>query len=59
MRKKRFREVDLSLPAQRVIRDLAKLFAWRGFPLQLLMGNDPAFTFLTMAEWVKIHGTHL
>jgi hypothetical protein len=33
-------EVDLNLPAQRVIRVLDRLVAWRGFPQQLRINQD-------------------
>ena len=36
-------EVDLSLPAQRVIRVLERAVAWRGYPNKLRMDNGPEF----------------
>jgi len=52
-------EVDLSLPSQRVIRVLDRLVAWRGFPQQLRMDNEPEFISLTIADWAETHGVHL
>ena len=52
-------EVDLNLPAQRVLRVLDRLVAWRGVPQQLRMDNGPEFISLAMAEWAEKHGVHL
>jgi len=52
-------EVDLNLPAERVIRVLDRLVAWRGFPQQLRMDNGPEFISLAMADWSEKHGVHL
>ncbi|PMN68833.1 hypothetical protein BCT26_08340 [Vibrio lentus] len=36
-------EVDLNLPAQRVIRTLERLIAWRGVPSKIRVDNGPEF----------------
>lgn len=36
-------EVDLNLPAERVIRALYRIAAWRGYPEKLRMDNGPEF----------------
>lgn len=36
-------EVDLNLPASRVVRVLERLAAWRGLPAKLRMDNGPEF----------------
>lgn len=52
-------EVDLSLPAQRVIRVLERISMWRGFPDKLRMDNGPEFISLTLAEWAEKNGIEL
>ena len=52
-------EVDLSLPAQRVIRVLERVVAWRGHPNKLRMDNGPEFISSTLAEWAEEHGVEL
>lgn len=46
-------EVDLSLPAQRVIRVLERIIAWRGMPQKLRMDNGPEFISLALADWAE------
>ncbi|MFP3790490.1 IS3 family transposase, partial [Legionella pneumophila serogroup 9] len=48
-------EIDLSLPAQRVIRVLERVVAWRGFPAKLRMDNGPEFISSTLADWAEKH----
>ncbi|KTD16174.1 ISxcC1 transposase [Legionella jordanis] len=48
-------EIDLSLPAQRVIRVLERVVAWRGFPAKLRMDNGPEFISSTLADWPEKH----
>ena len=43
-------DVDLSLPAQRVIRVLERIVAWRGLPAKLRMDNGPEFISSTLAD---------
>ena len=52
-------EVDLSLPALRVIRVLERIIAWRGYPAKLRMDNGPEFISVALAEWAEKHGVEL
>ena len=36
-------EIDLNLPAPRVIRVLERIVSWRGYPAKLRMDNGPEF----------------
>ena len=49
-------EIDLSLPALRVIRVLERLAAWRGYPLKLRMDNGPEFIAVALADWAEEKG---
>ena len=46
-------EVDLNLPAERVIRTLERIVAWRGYPAMLRMDNGPEFISLKLATWAE------
>lgn len=48
-------EVDLNLPAARVIRSLDRIAAWRGYPAKVRMDNGPEFIAVAMAEWAEQH----
>jgi len=52
-------EVDLNLPAKRIIRVLDRIAAWRGYPRQIRMDNGPEFISLSMAKWAEEHNIHL
>lgn len=52
-------EVDLNLPARRIIRVLDRLAAWRGYPVQLRCDNGPELVSLAMAQWAEGNGIHL
>ncbi len=52
-------EVDLNLPAQRIIRVLDRAAAWRGYPAKIRMDNGPELTSVKMAEWAEEHGVQL
>ena len=52
-------EVDLNLPALRVIRVLERVIAWRGYPGKLRMDNGPEFISAALAEWAEEHGIKL
>lgn len=52
-------EIDLSLPALRVIRVLERIIAWRGYPNKLRMDNGPEFISTTLAEWAEEHHIEL
>ncbi len=44
-------EVDLSLPAARVVRTLDRLIEWRGKPRQIRCDNGPEYLSGTLAKW--------
>lgn len=48
-------EIDLSLPARRVVRVLGRIATNREYPAILLMGNGPEFISLTLAERAEMH----
>lgn len=52
-------EIDLNLPATRVIRVLDRIAAWRGYPGKLRLDNGPEFIALVMAEWAQNKGIEL
>lgn len=52
-------EIDLSLPATRVIRTLERIAAWRGFPEKLRLDNGPEFVSIAMADWAEENGVEL
>jgi putative transposase len=52
-------EIDLNLPAPRVIRVLERAVAWRGYPNKLRMDNGPEFISAALAEWAEEHNIEL
>jgi putative transposase len=52
-------EIDLNLPASRVIRTLERIAAWRGYPSKLRLDNGPEFVALALAEWAERKGITL
>ncbi|EMD3682736.1 transposase family protein, partial [Salmonella enterica] len=52
-------EIDLNLPALRVVRVLDRIAANRGYPVMLRMDNAPEFISLTLAEWAERHTVKL
>ena len=46
-------EIDLNLPAARVVRVLDRIAAWRGYPGKLRLDNDLEFIATAMADWVE------
>jgi len=52
-------EVDLNLPAERIIRVLERVAAWRGYPAKMRMDNGPELTSVKMADWAEEHGVEL
>ncbi len=52
-------EIDLNIPAQRVIRVLDRIVAHHGYPLKLRMDNGPEFISLILAQWAEDHGVQL
>ena len=43
-------EIDLNIPAQRVVRVLGRIVANRGYPLKMRMDNGPELVLLTLAQ---------
>lgn len=52
-------EIDLNIPAQRVVRVLARIVANRGYPLKMQMDNGLELISLTLAQWAEEHGVML
>ncbi|AXS11755.1 IS3 family transposase [Klebsiella quasipneumoniae] len=52
-------EIDLNIPAQRVVRVLDRIVANRGYPLKMRMDNAPELVSLTLAQWAEEHGVML
>ena len=52
-------DVDLSLPAARVIRALDQIMAWRGQPLTIRCDNGPEYVGHAMQAWAKSRGIRL
>uniref|UniRef100_UPI000365D49F IS3 family transposase n=1 Tax=Marinobacterium rhizophilum TaxID=420402 RepID=UPI000365D49F len=52
-------EIDLNLPATRVIRTLERVVAWRGKPLKVRVDNGPEFISLALAEWAEYNNVVL
>jgi putative transposase len=48
-------EIDTSLPAERVIRVLDMLIAWRGAPKQIRLDNGPEFISHRLKTWAEEH----
>lgn len=48
-------EIDLNLPAARVIRVLERIAAWRGYPAKIRMDNGPEFIAVALADWAEQH----
>ena len=52
-------EIDTSLPAERVIRVLEMLIAWRGCPKQIRMDNGPELISKLLESWAEEHNIKL
>ncbi|BEQ13171.1 transposase [Desulfoferula mesophila] len=52
-------EVDVNLPAQRIIRVLERIAAWRGYPSRLRLDNGPELVSVAMAQWAEEHSIDL
>jgi len=52
-------EIDLNLPAQRIIRVLERIAAWGGYPAKLRRDNCPQLTAVGMTEWAEANGVEL
>ena len=52
-------EVDLNLPAPRIIRVLERICAWRGYPSKIRADNGPELVSIAMATWAEEHDIEL
>lgn len=52
-------EVDLSLPAPRVIRALEQIIEWRGRPKVIRCNNGPEYISATLQEWATKRGIQI
>jgi putative transposase len=52
-------EVDLNLPAARVIRVLEKIAEQKGYPEKMRCDNGPEFISIALAGWAEDHGVRL
>ncbi len=52
-------EVDLSLPAERVVRALDQLIEWRGAPVHIRCDNGPEYAGHTLNAWAKRRGIQI
>ncbi len=52
-------EIDLNIPAQRVVRVLGRIVANRGYPLKMRMDNGPERVLLALTQWTEEHGVLL
>lgn len=52
-------EIDLNLPAERVIRVLDRIAELRGYPDKVRLDNGPEFVGLALAGWAERHNVHL
>jgi len=52
-------EVDLNLPAERVVRVFERVAAWRGYPQKLRFDNGPEMISIALAGWAEEHGVSL
>ena len=48
-------EVDLSLPAERVVRALNQIIEWRGKPKQIRCDNGPEYISKLLGQWADKH----
>ena len=52
-------QVDIGLPAARIIRVLDHIVAWRGSPEELRMDNGPELISVALADWTERNGVSL
>ena len=52
-------EVDISLPALRVIRTLERIIEWRGKPLHIRVDNGPEYISSALQVWARKRGIGL
>ena len=52
-------DIDLSLPAERVVRALNQVIEWRGKPSVIRSDNGPEYIGRTLIQWAELHGIRL
>ncbi|MCG9060231.1 IS3 family transposase [Laribacter hongkongensis] len=52
-------DIDLSLPAERVVRALDQVIEWRGKPTAIRSDNGPEYVGKTLTEWAQRNGVRL
>lgn len=52
-------EIDLNIPAQRVIRVLDRIVTNHSYPLKMRMDNGPELVSLALAQWAEEHDVQL
>lgn len=52
-------EIDVSLPADRVIRALNQIIEWRGKPQQIRCDNGPEYISFALKRWAEKRGIHI
>ncbi len=52
-------DIDLSLPAERVVRALEQVIEWRGKPTAIRSDNGPEYVGKTLTEWAQKNGVRL
>jgi putative transposase len=52
-------EIDINLPAVRVIRVLDRVAQQKGYPEKMRCDNGPEFISIALAGWAEDHGVHL
>ena len=52
-------DIDISIPAERVIRVLEMIALWRGYPKQLRIDNGPELISRRLAQWAETHKVEL
>lgn len=52
-------EIDLNIPAQRMVRVLERIAVSRGYPRKMRMDNGPELVSFTLANWAEEHGVIL
>ena len=52
-------EVDISIPALRVIRTLERIIEWRGKPINIRVDNGPENISAALRNWTALHGIGL
>jgi len=52
-------EIDMNLPAARVVRTMERIADWRDYPAKIRIHNWPEFISETLADWAQQHVVEL